>query len=357
MKTKSTQRINILCPAALLAALLCAQSLTAQRRPVSVAPPRIEELPRVPVDTLDTDDPETKVVLYTNNMWAYVRPELEKRLRNEPALNDHWDTENLFAYRDIAFSDLPAEIDIPLIDDIENYHCPDLGRVGSKYGPRRRRNHNGVDLSLKVGEPIYATFDGRVRISQYNTGGFGNLVILRHANGLETWHGHLSRRNVETGDYVKAGQVIGYGGSTGRSTGPHLHYEVRYKDQTFDPERMIDFEQGYLRYQTLALEKSYFNINSRATEELLEDDFDISEMVDGNDSINSDELLASIEKKAAEEAAREAAKRAEVYHTVRSGDMLGRLASKYGVSIDQICRLNGINRNTVLRIGRRLRIK
>ena len=97
-----------------------------------------------------------------------------------------------------------------------------------------------------------------------NTGGFGNLVIVRHPNGLETWHAHLSKLNVQVNEYVKTGQVIGFSGNTGRSRGPHLHFEMRYCDQTFDPEFIIDFPTGCLKYHTFALEKSFFNIHSRA---------------------------------------------------------------------------------------------
>ena len=165
----------------------------------------------------------------------------------------YWDTTTLFPYRDVTLASLPASVAIDLVDSLKCYHYPGKGKLRSKYGPRRRRQHQGVDIPLKMGEPVYAVFNGRVRISQYNRGGYGNLVVIRHDNGLETFSGHLSERLVQSGDWVEAGQIIGFCGSTGRSTGPHLHFETRYCGQTFDPERLIDFESGNLLQRAKAL--------------------------------------------------------------------------------------------------------
>lgn len=314
--------------------------------------PSIENLPAVVVDTVETGDPDTKLILYSNNTWRYYRPELEARFDSLDVYKDYWVTSGMFAYKTVESSDIPEVIELNLVQDISEYHAPIKGRVYSKYSWRRNRMHKGVDIPLKTGDPIYATFDGRVRIAEYNSSGYGYFIILRHTNGLETWHGHLSRLNVEPGQYVKAGQVIGYGGSTGRSTGPHLHYEIRYFDQTFDPEYLIDFETGDLRYMTFSLEKSFLNSQSRASELLGEDDvFDMPETA-GRDSV-SEEILAQIDGVKNVSAADQRA----VYHVIKSGDMLGKLAIRYGVSIDQICRLNNITRTTTLRLGRQLRIK
>ncbi len=336
----------------------------AQRRP---AEPRIEDLPKIPVDTLETNDPETRIVLYSNNTWSYHRPQMSL-YDALPVYAEHWDTSQIFSYKSVELSDLPSVIDLCLINRAEEFHFPYQGRITSKYGIRRRRNHNGIDLSLKTGDPIYAAFDGKIRYSKYNTGGYGNLIIVRHQNGLETWYAHLSKSNVVENEYVKAGQVIGYGGNTGRSTGPHLHFEVRYADQVFDPEFLFDFTTGTLKNELFALEKSYFNINSRASELLIEDEdgggWDIPEtdaqltmLAEMGDTTASQQLLALAvaREQEAERARQEAAK--AVYHTIVSGDMLGTIAPKYGISIDQICRLNNITRTTILRPGRRIRVK
>ena len=343
--------------------LLMAATADGQRRRTSYAPPKIEDLPRIPVDTIDTSDPDTKIVIYTNNTWSYYRP-IMSRYNELPVYANHWDTTQIFAYKDIELKDLPSTIQLSLVNDAGEFHYPHKGMVRSKYGVRRRRNHNGVDVALTTGEPIYAAFDGKVRYSKFNLGGYGNLVIVRHKNGLETWYAHLSRRNVDENEYVKAGQVIGFGGSTGRSTGPHLHFECRYSDQTFDPEFLIDFQTGVLKGETFALQKSFFNIHSRASELLLEDedDFDLLDsdlqlLAEMGDSTAKVQLAQreTARKEAQERAKREAQQ--AVYHTVKSGDMLGTISRRYGVTIDQICRLNNISRSTILGLGKRLRVK
>ena len=304
--------------------------------------PKIEDLPRIPIDTIKTSDPQTSIILFSNNTWEYFRPGIEK-VSELPIYTQHWVTDQVFAYRSIELRDLPAEIELHLVDNLNEFHTPVQGKVYSKYGPRRRRAHNGVDIPLKMYEPIYAMFEGKVRYAKYNSGGFGNLIIVRHLNGLETWYAHLSRNNVKVGDYVKAGQVIGFSGNTGRSRGPHLHFEIRYKDQTFDPEFLIDFENGQLKYQTFMLEKKFFNIHSRASA-LLEEDEDLEFPLLSDDS-------APVKAENAERASR------EIWHIVKSGDILSKIARRYGVTVNQICRLNNIKSTTTLRIGRRLRIK
>lgn len=329
-------------------------SANAQRRSYYTKPvvPKIEDLPRRPIDTIPTADPETNVIIFSNNTWEFYRPDLTK-LDQLPVYQSHWDTSSVFSYRDIELTDIPQVVELQLIDEMNEYCTPVRGKVLSKYGPRRRRNHNGVDIPLKTGEPILAAFDGKIRYAKFNSGGFGNLVIVRHPNGLETWHAHLSKLNVEVGDYVKMGQVIGFGGNTGRSRGPHLHFEVRYKDQTFDPEFLFDFENGNIRYKTFALERSYFNIHSRASELLEEDDEDFDVAGTLLASADDSTTIRAAESKPAPKPATTGT----VYHTIKSGDMLGKLSLRYGVSIDQICRLNNITRNTTLALGRRLKIK
>ncbi len=331
----------------------------AQRRSVNYVP-KLEELPKIALDTLDTSDPETKLVLFSNNTFRYFRPELEAKLCSLQVFQEHWDTTQVFAYKSVELKDLPEITDLKLISDYGDFRAPFVAKIRSHYGPRGRRNHNGVDLPLKTGEPVYATFDGKVRYSTYNSGGFGNLIIVRHPNGLETWYAHLSRRNVNVNEYVKAGDVIGYGGSTGRSTGPHLHFEVRYCDQTFDPERLFAFEEGELKYQTFALERSFFSIRSRETDQLEEyDDFEnIASLKDEDgEEASAEDILAylSAEEKAKRE--EEYRKSQELYHTIKRGDMLGTISRKYGVTIDQICRLNNISRNTTLQINKRIRVR
>lgn len=152
----------------------------------------------------------------------------------------------------------------------------------------------------------------RISIPSSKSGGYGNLIVIRHDNGLETFYGHLSERIVHADEWVEAGQIIGYGGSTGRSTGPHLHFETRYCGQSFDPERLIDFQSGNLRRETFLLKKSYLDIHSNASQ-----DFE------------DEEAEANDEKRAEE--ARKALASAQ-YHRIRSGDTLGGIAVHYGTT-------------------------
>lgn len=283
------------------------------------------------IDTLATGNDALRIILFNDNTWRYI---LSEEYKNDPEVfNDHWNTDATHAYMDVDVNSLPEATAIRLVDSLESYHYPFLGRVSSRYGPRRGRPHQGIDIALKTGDPIYATFDGKVRVSKA-AGNYGNLVVIRHNNGLETYYAHLSQRDVAVGDWVVAGQQIGLGGSTGRSTGPHLHFEVRYRGQSFDPERIIDFATGDLRRDELLLRRRHFSIYAK-----FEQNFD-------------DEVEA--EKQ--EEAERKAAAAIQ-YHTIRSGDTLGALARKYGTSVTRLCQLNNIKSTSILRIGQRLRVR
>lgn len=284
------------------------------------------------IDTLDTEIAHIKVVLYNDNTWRYVKT--EDHLMAQDVFNEYWDNTNSNPYK-LETKDLPESWGLWLIDSDNQYHCPYQGKVyyRGKFGIRRGRRHNGVDIPLKTGDPIYSTFSGKVRIAK-RMGGYGNLVVIRHENGIETFHGHLSEIKVKEGDFVLAGDVIGLGGSTGRSTGPHLHFETRYKGFAFDPQWVIDFETGTLRRRMFVLKKKYFNIGSN-----WEQDFD-------------DE-----EKNEEEDKREDAEKAAMKYYTIKSGDTLGKIAARNGTTVNAICRLNGIKPTTTLKIGRKIRIK
>lgn len=289
------------------------------------------------VDTLDTSDPLIKLVLYADNTWKYVKD--GERLMDDAWFTEHW-SNSLMDPFGADFSKLPERVTIWLVDKNSDFCCPYQTKVYSKFGFRRGRRHQGCDLPLKKGDPVFAAFDGKVRIST-STRGYGNLVVIRHANGLETAYGHLSERKVEVGDWVSAGDVVGLGGSTGRSTGPHLHFETRYQGYAFDPEWLCDFENGILRSGVFTLKKKYLSASSNYTPESEEEEEEI--------------LLAEAEDReaAAKKAAEEAAKK---YHTVKSGDTLGALAVKYHTTVRQLCAWNGIKQTSILRLGQKLRV-
>lgn len=284
------------------------------------------------IDTLDTANEHIKVVLHADNTWHYYKTPSFQQVSG--VYDSNWDDNSTNPYG-IEQKDLPDEWAIWLVDSLDQYHCPFQGSVyhRGKFGVRRGRRHQGVDIPLKTGDPVYATFTGKVRVSKY-WGAFGNLVVIRHDNGLETFYAHLSKRNVEVGDWVNAGDVIGLGGSTGRSTGPHLHFETRHNGFAFDPQWLIDFEKGTLRHRLFVLKKKYFNIYSN-----YEQDFE-------------DELKNEEDDKK-EDAEREAMR----WYTIKSGDTLGRIAINNGTTVNAICKLNGIKPTTTLKIGRKIRVR
>ena len=154
---------------------------------------------------------------------------------------------------------LPDEINLLLVKDSGDFCFPVQNIKTSPYGWRWHRGHHGVDIRLNTGDPVHAAFGGTVRVAG-RMGGYGNCIVVRHPNGMETLYGHLSKISVKPGQEVAAGDVIGLGGSTGNSTGPHLHFECRFLYQTFDPEWILDFSTFSLRTRRLHLDKSYFGI-------------------------------------------------------------------------------------------------
>lgn len=298
-------------------------------------------------DTLDTGNPAVKVVLYTNGTYRYVKD--PSQVAADSVFTEFWDTRNVNPYRSDP-DPLPATFSIWVVDSLDTYVCPYQTSIRSKFGYRHGRRHQGVDLPYPTGTPVPAAFDGKVRISDY-VGGYGNLVVIRHANGLETFYGHLSKRNVESDDWVSAGDIIGLGGSTGRSTGPHLHFETRYRGAAFDPSWLIDFETGILRHRLLKIRSWYFNPNQRYVQNV--DDEDEIFRTDEEDRIAAEEQAR---KEAAARAAAEAA--AMRYHVIRSGDTLSGLAKKYHTTVRRICQLNpGLTEKTVLRLGKKIRVR
>ncbi|MDR1645277.1 MAG: peptidoglycan DD-metalloendopeptidase family protein [Tannerellaceae bacterium] len=190
-------------------------------------------------------------------------------------------------------------------------------KITSAYGPRRRRMHRGIDLKLQIGDTVYAAFSGKVRIRNTERRGYGKYIVIRHPNGLETIYGHLSDWMVEVNDVVHAGDPIALGGNTGRSTGSHLHFETRFLGQALDPAEIIDFENG-VPHQDLFVFHN-IKINGR-----------------------SSNIYTS-------------SKNHVVYHRVKSGDTLGVIARRYGTTVDELCRLNGLKSTSTLRIGQSLR--
>lgn len=225
----------------------------------------------------------------------------------------HWNTDMIFDRANTSRFDHDT-LCLRLVGHECDQAMPCIGHVTSPFGPRHSRMHYGVDLELNTGDPVVCAFPGMVRISKYNSS-FGNVVIVRHLNGLETLYAHLSKRQVEPGQMVDAGDVLGLGGNTGRSHGSHLHFEVRFLDQPIDPTLLFDVETGRLKHENFEIHKGTF----------------------------------------ASMAAAKAAAGSRKYHVVRSGDTLSAIARKRGTSVGALCRMNGIGQRSTLRIGQRLR--
>ncbi len=157
-------------------------------------------------------------------------------------------------------NDLKDTIRIVLEDPSKHifYSHPFKNIVTCGFDPRRWIWHLGTDIKLNKGDSVVAAFDGIVRVTKYDRRGFGWVAVIRHPSGLETIYGHLSKILVPQNQKVKAGELIGYGGSTGYSTGSHLHFEVRYRGEPFDPSCFIDFNNYKLLTDTLVLTKNNF---------------------------------------------------------------------------------------------------
>ncbi len=262
------------------------------------------------------------------------------------ALYPNWDNEYTRTYN----ASLPAEYRI----DLRQFHMPcDSRMVTSHYGYRRsfRRQHYGTDIKVFVGDTIRAAFSGKVRVVSFERAGYGNYIVIRHPNGLETVYGHMSRHLVRANQIVKAGQAIGLGGNTGRSTGSHLHFETRLLGQFIDPERLFDFEA-----QDVKGDFYIFRSNGRGTMLAATDN-----VVGGEEEMDEEAANALIAKEAESQAFQQEKiqkmrfKPRARNHKVRSGETLSSIARKRGTSIDRLCRLNHIKRTTVLRPGQILK--
>ncbi len=170
----------------------------------------------------------------------------------------NWDTNALDPYK-FNVRNFQHEIPVTILHSECNYVVPIVGRLNSGFGWRGGIPHQGIDLQLRTGDSVFAAFDGVVRMSRWYAG-YGNCVIVRHYNGFETLYGHLSHRYVRPGQLVNAGEALGLGGSTGRSTGPHLHFETRFLGRPINPMHIIDFKGDSLVTGTLVISKNTFNL-------------------------------------------------------------------------------------------------
>lgn len=250
--------------------------------------------------------------IFNANINVYYQPHTIDHYFDVPAYNQYffWDTINIHPYKS-KMNLFDNNKTVELVNNEHFFTFPTTSnRITSEFGWRRWRYHYGIDVGLNIGDTIVSAFDGIVRIAKYSKS-YGYTVVVRHYNGLETLYAHLSKLLVSPNQEVKSGEIIALGGNTGHSSGPHLHFEIRYLGGPINPNEIINFQNKSLKYTSITLDQCLFN------------------------------YLTEIHK------AR--------YHTVRKGDNLGKIARKYGVSITRLCKLNKISRKTILRPGRKIR--
>ena len=270
----------------------------------------------IAADAVDVDNASipipVPVNLYHSSEVSHAEWDINDSLENIPAYDLYCDFTSAHVHPyDFDLTNMKDTVSIPLVKSGNcDFHMPVDGRITSNFGQRRYEYHLGVDLHLNTGDPVYAAFEGIVRVAHYDRS-YGNVVVIRHPGGLETLYAHMSRLKVQPGDWVQAGQEVGLGGSTGHSTGSHLHFECRYMDEPINPNSIIDFAGDSLKTDTLVVDQSTFAYLKAA--------------------------------------------RARKYCVIRRGDTLSEIAERYRTSVSKLCKINGIRPSTTLHIGHRLR--
>ncbi len=207
---------------------------------------------------------------------------------------------------------IPQSFNLMLQNDLLSYYfSPCKGVVTSNYGWRDGRIHKGIDIDLRKGDKVSVAFDGKVRFAQ-KQGGFGNVIIVMHPNGLETVYAHLSKIKVKPGDVVLSGQTIGLGGNTGHSRGAHLHFELRFKGHALNPGAIISFTDHKLQHHTITVK-------------------------------NTKQTLCAFPSNA-------------YIHTVNRGESWNAIANMYGLKTKDLMALNGIEKRYYLKVGQQLRV-
>ncbi|NDV45583.1 LysM peptidoglycan-binding domain-containing protein [Paludibacter sp. 221] len=275
-----------------------------------------DHLPELNVSKLLQDYLDYKHLYDSINVYERMLNDYSDDLMEDHPADDIyrniWTRERLNPYK-IPIDSIPDSIRI----DCRNFVLPVPGNITSRFGARRYRYHYGTDLKLYAGEPVKAAFSGKIRIIDYERRGYGHYVVIRHKNGLETVYAHLSKVLVEHNQQVNAGDTIALGGNTGRSTGPHLHFEIRYLGNAINPENIIDFNTGILKEDQYLITKNQTFYYQKEVQAL------------------------------------QAAK----YIIVRKGDTLSHIASRNGTSVKRICQLNNMSIKSIIRPGQKIRVR
>lgn len=300
--------------------------------------------------------PQSKRVNATEQ--AVIQRVIKQEGQYSGAIYSNWSTDNVHIY---GGTKLPESFNI----DLRGFAMPcDNNKVTSRYGyrPRFRRNHKGVDLKVYTGDPIYAAFDGKVRVVKNEPRGYGLYVVIRHNNGLETIYAHLSKQLVVPNQEVKAGETIGLGGNTGRSTGSHLHFETRLLGYAIDPELLFDFgardvTKDIYTFRPSGKESAQPDAYSGVGEDELIDD-QLAQTARRAESKAQQAAAAVRSAKAMPERSANVAngqKQSAGNHKVATGETLYSIARKYGLTPDDLAKRNGI-KGTTVKVGQILKL-
>lgn len=302
-----------------------------------------------PIDTFYTD--HGTILLYPDRSWVYMEDLFFDGIMNgslhDLILNDtnfnyksYWKTDVTITCNQNNVGSMNDTIWMCVVDSTHSDFCiPFDGRLTSGFGYRHGRNHNGVDIDLEEGDTVRAAFDGKVRYAKYHENGFGNLIIIRHYNGLETYYAHCSKLLVAPNQEIKAGDPIGLGGNTGRSYGAHLHFEVRFYDVPIDPELIFNFTHKDI-HDNLLVHKGVFVDGGYRSTSRVDDAPGVQGT--GGGTTSSTESSANTSAKT---------------HKVRSGDTLSHIAEKYGTTVKRLCELNNMKPTDILHIGQVIKVR
>lgn len=302
-------------------------------------------LPSMGQDLLARQAPVDKKMRAVDSV-AIQRLFQQENLENPAAdLYPNWEDRFINAFGDV---ELPKEYKI----DLRHFCMPTTNRiVTSNYGYRRRfrRQHKGLDIDANVGDTIRAAFDGKVRIVEFQRGGYGNVVVIRHSNGLETVYGHLSKHLTQKGNIVKAGEPIGLAGNTGRSFGAHLHFETRLLGEYIDPSKLFDFA-----HQDVTGDYYVFRGRGRGTI-LGKHDPNAPKDEEGAELAQAEGGEEAVVYASSEEAKNSRAAKNTRIHKVRKGETLSSIAKKHGTTVARLAKANGLSTKSKLRVGQILR--
>ena len=250
-------------------------------------------------------------------------------------LYDDWD--NMHAHSRV--SEMPDSFRISL----KNFCMPTDSRVlTSNFGARWGRQHKGLDIKVYIGDTIRAAFDGKVRVVRYEGRGYGKYVVIRHDNGLETYYAHMSKQLVVEDQIVRAGDPIGLGGNTGRSTGSHLHFETRLCGVALNPALMFDFRNQDVVDDYYTFRKSTYQKDSQLATRLR----GASGMGFSSDNDEVELAVAAPAARYHQESR---------FHKVKKGETLYSIAKHRGTTVSAIMKLNHLKKNAKLRAGQILK--